>query len=208
MESTKFLNRQNILKMIFESALIIFSVLLALFLNEYRGQLKENHAKKQGLQMVKIELKANLEILNEWYPYHKKVFDNLGKVLESDSLQNSLLTKNGVNFRSIMPRGVVQRLVDNTSWQTFKASNVFTTIDFNTMFVLSKLYKLQSEGVEASLKNILVILSSRESMEADNLKGSIQLLRNAFNEMYSQEIFLIKKYEQAFAEIEIVNDVL
>ncbi len=70
MESTKVLNRQNILKMVFESALIIFSVLLALFLNEYRGQLKENQAKKQALQMVKIELKANLETINEWYPYH------------------------------------------------------------------------------------------------------------------------------------------
>ena len=41
-----------------------------------------------------------------------------------------------------------------------------------------------------------------ESLEQKNQRSTIILLRNTFNEMVSQEIFLIKKYEQALIEIE------
>ena len=56
MKSTIFFTKQSVLKLVFESVLIIFSILLALFLNEYRGQLKENQQKELAIQMVKIEL--------------------------------------------------------------------------------------------------------------------------------------------------------
>jgi hypothetical protein len=39
-------------------------------------------------------------------------------------------------------------------------------------------------------------------LEQKNQRSTIILLRNTFNEMVSQEIFLIKKYEQALIEIE------
>jgi hypothetical protein len=63
MKSTTFLTKQAILKLAFESVLIVFSVLLALFLNEYRGQLKENQQKELAIKMVRIELESNLKAL-------------------------------------------------------------------------------------------------------------------------------------------------
>lgn len=41
MGTEKFLTKHNITKLLFESVLIIFSVLLALFLNEYMNKQKE-----------------------------------------------------------------------------------------------------------------------------------------------------------------------
>ncbi len=202
MKSTRFFTKQNILKLIFESILIIFSVLLALFLNEYRGQLKENQQKELAIKIVKIELKSNLEILNEWRPYHEKVLNNLNEALNSNSTNSTLFTENGVFTWSLMPNGVVQRVIDNGSWQTLKSSSISSTIEFNTMFTLSQLYKHQAQGVESTLNRILKIISARESLEQKNQRSTIILLRNTFNEMVSQEIFLIKKYEQALIEIE------
>ncbi len=202
MKSTKFLTKQNILKLVFESALIIFSVLFALFLNEYIGQLKETRQKELAIQMVKIELKSNLNTLKEWRPYHEKVLKNLNEALSSRSIKSELYTENGVLTWSLMPNGVVQRLIDNASWQTLKSSTVSSLIDFNTMFTLSKLYKHQAQGVDSTLNHILTILSARESLEKKNQRSTIILLRNAFNEMVSQEVFLIKKYQQALIEIE------
>ena len=203
MKPTQLLSRQTVLKLVFESALIVFSVLLALFLNEYRGQLKENQQKELAMQMVTIELRANLETFKEWRPYHKEVLKNLNEALKSDSSKNTLYTENGLLRWSLMPSGVVHKLVDNASWQTLKASSVSSTIDFNTMFTLSKLYKLQAHGVESTLNNILTIISSRESLEKKNQRSTIMLLRNAFDQLVSQETFIISKYEQAFIEIGI-----
>jgi hypothetical protein len=202
MKSTRFFTKQNILKLIFESILIIFSVLLALFLNEYRGQLKENQQKELVIKIVKIELKSNLEILNEWRPYHEKVLNNLNEALNSNSTNSTLFTEKGVFTWSLMPNGVVQRVIDNGSWQTLKSSSISSIIEFNTMFTLSQLYKQQAQGVESTLNRILKIISARESLEEKNQRSTIILLRNTFNEMVSQEIFLIKKYEQALIEIE------
>jgi hypothetical protein len=202
MKSTRFFTKQNILKLIFESILIIFSVLLALFLNEYRGQLKENQQKELVIKIVKIELKSNLEILNEWRPYHEKVLNNLNEALNSNSTNSTLFTEKGVFTWSLMPNGVVQRVIDNGSWQTLKSSSISSIIEFNTMFTLSQLYKQQAQGVESTLNRILKIISARESLEQKNQRSTIILLRNTFNEMVSQEIFLIKKYEQALIEIE------
>jgi len=202
MKSTRFFTKQNILKLIFESILIIFSVLLALFLNEYRGQLKENQQKELVIKIVKIELKSNLEILNEWRPYHEKVLNNLNEALNSNSTNSTLFTEKGVFTWSLMPNGVVQRVIDNGSWQTLKSSSISSTIEFNTMFTLSQLYKQPAQGVESTLNRVLKIISARESLEQKNQRSTIILLRNTFNEMVSQEIFLIKKYEQALIEIE------
>jgi len=201
MTSSTFFTKQNTIKLVFESALIIFSVLLALFLNEYRGQLKEEQHKKVAMQMIKVELKSNLESLNEWRPYHEKVLKNLNEALNPNVSNSELFTENGVLIWSLMPKGVVQGVIDNGSWQMLKASNVLSTVDLKTMLTLSKLYKHQAQGVESTLKNILTILSARESLERKNQRSTIILLRNAFNEMVSQEDFLIKKYEQALIEI-------
>jgi hypothetical protein len=201
MKSTKFFTKQNVLKLTFESVLIIFSVLLALLLNEYRGQLKEEQQKKLAMQMVTIELKSNLQALNEWRPYHEKVLNNLNQALNKNATNSALFNKNGEMIWSLMPSGVVQGVIDDGSWQTLKSSNVSSIIDFNTLFTLSKLYKHQAQGVETTLNHILTILSARESLEEKNQRSTIILLRNAFNEMVSQEAFLIKKYQQALFDI-------
>jgi hypothetical protein len=105
-----------------------------------------------------------------------------------------------------MPNGVVQGVIDNSAWQTLKASSISSIIDLNTMFTLSKLYKHQVQGVESTLNHILSIISARESLEKKNQRNTIILLRNSFNEMVSQEIFLIKKYEQALIKVRIEGD--
>ncbi|WP_434952301.1 hypothetical protein ACRWQL_03055 [Shewanella sp. HL-SH4] len=174
-----------------------------MFLNEYRGQLKEEQQINLAMAMVRIELKSNMEALNEWLPYHEKVLNNLNESLNNNAINSALFTENGEMIWSLMPNGVVQRTLDNGSWQTLKSSSLSSAIDFDTMFTLSKLYKHQAQGVESTLNRILTILSARESLEKKNQRSTVILLRNTFNEMVSQEMFLIEKYKQALNEMGI-----
>ncbi len=201
MKATSFLTKEKFFKLIFESALIMFSVLLALFLNEYRGELKENQQKDLAMEMVQVELESNLETINEWLPYHRTVLSNLNEALKNDDIDTAIFAQNGELSGKFMPNGVVQSLIDNASWQTLRSSGISSKIDLNIMLTLSELYKLQSQGVESTLNSIIDILRSRESLEKENQRNTTILLRNAFREMVGQEIFLIAKYQQALIKL-------
>ena len=200
MKSVNTFIKKNTIKIVFESSLIIFSVLLALFLNEYREELARNQEKERALKMVSTELKSNLKTLQEWLPYHKEVLKNLEKSFDDNhglSLndQHTLIT-------SSIPNGIVQTMLDNSSWETIKQSNISSTIDLGIIFSLSKLYKVQSLGIESTLQRTLMILSSRESIREGNLRETIFLLKIHFNELIGQEVYMIDVYKQLIEEIE------
>ncbi len=203
MKSVNVNIKRNAIKVVFESLLIIFSVLLALFLNEYREELEQNQKKERALQMITVELKSNLEALNEWLPYHKEVLKNLEAPL--DEHHDFSFNEQYALMVSLMPKGVIQKLLDNSSLDAIKQSDVYSTINIDIIFSLSKLYKTQSLGVESTLKNILMILSSRESIREGNLTETIFLLRNAFNELVAQEVYLIEAYKKLIKDIEILG---
>ncbi len=105
-----------------------------------------------------------------------------------------------------MPRGIFERLINDSAWQALKSSNAFSNIDFDTMLSLSKVYNLQATGVESVLKVILETLASREALRKKDLEVTLLLLRNGFNELVLQEIFLIKNYEATLIEIRVASD--
>lgn len=205
MKSLNIFIKRNTIKVVFESSLIIFSVLLALFLNEYREELAKNQEKERALEMVSIELKSNLKTLNEWLPYHKEVLKNLEKSFDDN--HNLSFDDQYTLIKSLFPKGIVQTMLDNSSWEAIKQSNVSSTINLDIIFSLSKLYKIQSLGIESNLQLILVILSSRESIRKGNLRETIFLLKNHFNELVGQEVYMINVYKKLIGEIESLNAV-
>src|ERR1700749_3869641 len=64
-----------------ESALIIFSVLLALFLTEYFSNLHEKNQTKELLNNIKEELVKNKKAEQEQYTYEKQVLKNIDSAL-------------------------------------------------------------------------------------------------------------------------------
>jgi hypothetical protein len=206
MKSVNIFIKRNAIKVVFESSLIIFSVLLALFLNEYREELARNQEKERALKMVNAELKSNLNTLNEWLPYHKEVLKNLEQSFD-DNHDNHDLSFNDqyTLITSSFPKGIVQTMLDNSSWEAIKQSNVSSTIDLDIIFSLSKLYKVQSLGIESTLQRTLMILSSRESIREGNLRETIFLLKNHFNELVGQEVYMIEVYEKLIEEIESLD---
>ena len=102
-----------------------------------------------------------------------------------------------MHLQALFENSIVQRLISRTAWEALRSSNAFSSVDYDTMLALSELYALQEVGVESTLKRILEILSSREAMEPGELRYTVQLLRNGFRELVSQEDYLLHKYEAA-----------
>ena len=196
------MTKQNIAKLIIESLLIVFSVLLALFLNEYLNTRKAQKVKENALARVVSELEANQATVKEWAPYHNEVLGNIKKALRNDSIKNTLKTPQGVEFWNLMPNGVVQQLIDDAAWQALKSSSAFSDLSFDTVLSLSKVYKLEKVGVESTIKSILEIINARESLHEENLEDTLVLLGKGFNELVAQELFLLDQYEKTLNELD------
>ncbi|KAA3612642.1 MAG: hypothetical protein DWQ05_18505 [Calditrichaeota bacterium] len=203
--AANLLTKRDFLKLTIESVLIVFSVLLALGLNEFRSNYKENIQKKQALQKIINELQSNLEIVREWEPYHKEVFKNLQEAQKKYTAGKDIFTVERKDLQKLMPRGVVQSLIDDTAWQALKASSIFARIDFENAVTLAKIYKLQAIGVESTINSILDVLTSRESLKKENSRETMILLTSGFGELVSQESFLIHYYEKTLQEFENMN---
>ena len=57
-----------------EGFLIVFSVLFALFIENYVENIKTQKQKKLALDRIKMEVERNSKILSEWITLHQKNF--------------------------------------------------------------------------------------------------------------------------------------
>lgn len=199
----KFLNKENLLRLGFESLLIVFSVMFALMLDEYRVARNLEANTNKALSNIKQEVAANLKVVENWHEYHMQVRANIEEILDLKEIPENEFIKNGeVHFFKVFPKGVVQELIDDSAWLAFKSSESFSTLDFETQITLSKVYKLQDLGVQRSLQLILNDISSREFLELHLLKQNIVILRRHFAEISSQEKFLIYHYKKTLKHLE------
>lgn len=68
---------KSLVKYLIEASLIVFSVLLALLLKEYRENLKQKKVIRKKLLSIEEELKSNLNVINDWIPYNQQVLMNI-----------------------------------------------------------------------------------------------------------------------------------
>ena len=197
--------RRDLFKLIIESGLIVFSVFLGLGLNELRSNYKMNLQVERAIEKITVELKNNLETVNAWLPYHQQVLNNFENAFNKSKDPHHYFSADRNELWQLMPKGVVQALIDDTAWQSFRVSSVFSNLQFDRMVILSKIYKLQKEGVEVTIKRISDVLISRESLRAQNARENLILLKYAFAELVAQETYLIKSLNTTLDELKSIK---
>lgn len=193
--STPFNPSTKIKKILGESAVIIFSVLLALFANEWRSNVKEARKTQVILDNIELEMKDNQRIADTAFAYHKSVFGRIQEMLDTDSLQQLF---NGYYFDDYQfaPKGIMREGFNNIAWIVAKEERIATRIGFQQSEALYEAYK-QQETVEETLKKISQLLFDRTTHRQASTQENIILLALLFNELTSQEEELQLKYKQA-----------
>lgn len=192
--------KKRLSKIVFESSLIIFSVLLALVLNEYIGKMKADKEKARALQMIKIELNENMQILNRWIPYHEQVIENFNTAIKNFN-SDKVTDDSRMFILELMPNGVIQEMVSRSAWEALQQSSSRVSLDIETTFVLAKAYRLQELSVETTILNFINIMNDRESMKPNNLRETLYLMRSSFQELMAQEKNLVFVYQQTLDEL-------
>ncbi|MFY8298085.1 hypothetical protein AAEU28_04720 [Pseudoalteromonas sp. SS15] len=193
--------RANIIKVLFESGLIVFSVLLALFLSEMHSQVKKDQEKVRALQLIKAELTTNKALLEQWRPYHQQVLANVESAITKppEFLDSS---KQRAFILSQMPNGLVQDMLRNSAWDALKQSGISSNMRIETISALNTLYRFQTLSIEATLTRLGDIFYSRESVREAYLLETLYLMRNLLQELTAQEEFMIINYQNAIKDID------
>lgn len=186
-----------------EAILIVFTVLLALALSEWRDSIQEEKTKEAILRNIISEIENNKADLESKKDYHQEVSQKLRDYLNSDSLWSSLNVDLGIGgLVQILNKGLQNPNLQSGAWRSAELSGIVNSFDYETIYTLSNLYRVQENGVESTWKSMASFFIQPESYDPENQKRIALMLQLGFQELYSQENFLIYTYSQALESLQ------
>jgi hypothetical protein len=128
-------------RIIVESALIVFSILLALAVGQCADARKQNALTDRALHAIRDEIAGNAERVVAALPYHRTLE---GETHRADSLG---VVHSYADFKRGAPNwsGFRNPELDATAWQSAITMGVVPNIGFDTVRTLSRLYALQAK---------------------------------------------------------------
>ena len=195
-------SKENLARYTLEAILIVFSVMLALFLDNVLEDRREARTINELVSHVADEMQRNLVVVDEWLPYHRSVIDEIDRYLASDELQQSLLTTDGIDYGRLMERGLIQDFYSNASWQLAQQSQITSRIDFDVIYAISQAY-LSQQNVNQTLQRFSDFVFHRATHDPDQLISSLRILRNLLQELSGQQSVLQHNYREALRVVDL-----
>ncbi|PKV53064.1 hypothetical protein ATE84_5198 [Aquimarina sp. MAR_2010_214] len=186
----------RILKLLMESGLIVFSVLLALIISEWRNNYNEKVKTEKILENINKEVAENQKFLKTLIPYHNQVSEKIKHIIKNDSLESNLFTDDGFAFGEFASNGIMQGTLNDIVWTVAKTDKISNRISLDKSRVLYEVYE-QQQAINITIRRIIDFLSSREIQRKNLLHENVTVINVLFNELTSQEKTLNYKYENA-----------
>lgn len=178
-------------RFLFESLLIVLSVLLGLALNEWRQHRADRELAATAVENCRRELAANLAELERSLPVHREVQERLREVATRAGEPPGLFAL----MDQIMPESGLQLpVLKDVAWQTALATGALRHMGYDEASTLAGVYLAQTAGVQATVGRFSDHLFSHRSFAADGHAETLQLLLLFFHELVSQEEFMLRRY--------------
>ncbi len=178
-----------------EAILIVFTVSLALTLSEWRESVKEANTRENVLKNILNENKADIEGKLD---YHKEIAIKFNTYLDSDSLWSTLKYQSGIEaVFQIMDRGLRNPSIQSGAWRSAELSGVVNSFDYETIYLLSNVYRIQEAGPDKTWKELVQLFGEPEFYERESAKRLARMFSLGLNELSLQEESLIADYDNA-----------
>ena len=162
---------------------IVFAVLLALAVNEWRQARNDQKMVNAALIGIQGEIQQNKFFLENRLPYYLQMTTTI------DSMLNAGHSR-GNSAHDAIPgwKGLSPPLLQSSAYQATIATQAFATMDFETASSLSRLYAFQDLYYRLVDRLMAAALNGRLS--------DLGKVRSAFNELYSLGSELVGVYQQ------------
>ncbi len=193
--------------LLIEAILIVFTVSLALTLSEWRESVKEANTRKNVLQNILNEIKANKADIEGKLDYHKETAIKFNTYLNSDSLWSTLNYQSGIEaIFQIMNRGLKNPSLQSGAWRSAELSGVVNSFDYQTIYRLSNLYRVQESGTDKTWKELVELFGEPEFYKPESAKQLARMFSLGLNELSLQEADLIRSYDHSIQFLETLED--
>ena len=160
--------------------------------------MKEDRTRKAVLNNISNELRANKNDMERKMGYHRDMALKLNNYLSSDSLWQSLSYSSGIEAMSgILDKGILNPRFQDGAWRSAELSGIMNTFDYETIYILSNVYRVQEEGPDNTWRKLAEIFADPDSYEPGSARRIGKMFSLGFDELYSQEKSLINEYDKA-----------
>lgn len=180
-------------RVLFESALITMSILLALGLDEWRETRQDIETVEQAMSNFVSEIRQNKARVDDAAPFNRGLSD----VLEQRHVDGDISSSS--EFINIV-ESYTPVVLQSTAWDTALATGSVAKMEYNLVAALSLTYGLQSRYQQTS-RGGMAELMSPENLSSDRLEWAIYNSVRYLDDVTSMETELGVVYEQAEAVI-------
>jgi len=174
-----------------QSVMIVLSILLALWVDEWKQHSAEQQLARVSLTNFLHEVQQNQARLDDILPYHRGLRGMVKELEANNSIRTPGDFEGAVGVDGMRPPFLL-----TTAWQTALATGALQHMDYETVSALSLTYTLQDRFREESRAGIQSVLQS-----SNFLPGHAQpALRSAdifLNDVVTEEEELRATYAQA-----------
>jgi hypothetical protein len=150
-------------RFLFESALIVFSILLALAVNSWAERRKQRDLTERALSAIHAEIMGNANRIRELRPYHVSLETELKRADSAGTVRRYS------DFVHAAPdwSGFKSPPFEGTAWQSALTLGVAPNLGFDTLQTLSSLYGLQNRFDQYNAAAIPTFDFSDDAMHAN-----------------------------------------
>lgn len=185
--------RFNWKKILLEAGMIVLSILLALFINEWRSDYNDRLETNKMLSNIIEEMDSNQVFIDNLISYHTVVLEKIQQAALNDSLESTFLKNGYFEIGGVAPKGIKQGDLHSIAWIVAKEEKISNRITFKESQMLFSVYDQQFRVLK-TIDRIIGILSSREIHRKELLEESIIVLAIELNELIGQEKDLSYRY--------------
>ena len=194
------LDRGWILRAVLESVLIVFSVLVALGVDQWRAQRETGERVEQARAALVQEIRNNRARLQQprSIPYHRAAKARLDVLLQEDNPDEADFARAFEGFSGTRPF-IAQDFV----WQSVNSGDVAQHLPRKELFLLSTIY-----GAQQSLNQLhygtrqVLVQPNADFREPMYLLSQADVIRSYFADVIPMEQELLGLYDRALKELE------
>jgi hypothetical protein len=180
-------------RVLFESALITLSILLALALDEWRDSRQDQQMIEQAMSNFLREVRQNKARVDDAAPFNRGLSEVLSRRYEDGDIHTVAEFVDVVESYSPV-------VLQSTAWDTALATGSLAKMEYNLVSALSLTYGLQSRYQMAN-RSSTADLTSPQNLSADKLELSIYNSIRHLDEVTKMETELAVVYDEAEAVI-------
>ena len=174
---------------LFESVLIVFSILLALAMNEWQQDRERVHVVHRSILLLEREIRRNESSLTDQVPYHAGLRVVLHKGVGGDGVATVAA------YREVMQEFEPASFI-NSAWSTAMATGSLANMDFELVSAISLTYGIQSRLEQIYATGPADLMQSGK-LTQENLPTTISAASRYIDDVTAREDELEGVYKQA-----------